>query len=208
MPFATLIVPAKALLLECFTRGLDAHTLVGFVCAVTFTKGVTSRNKRDRLGVIHGHSTKGLTNIMCGKSRIRVSVWSLRIHIDQSHLYGSKWVIQFAIACVTLISEHHFLGPPINKIRLPVVRATASKSKGLKAHILHGNVASKNHKIGPANTGPVRLFDGPQKTPRFVEVSVIGPTIKRFKTLLPTSRSAATIGNAISTRTVPSHANK
>ena len=208
MAFATLIVPAKALLFECFARGLDAHTLVGFVCAVTFTKGVTTRNKRNCLGVVHGHSTKGLANIICGKGRIRVSIWSLRIHVDQSHLYGSKWVIQFAIGRVTLISQHHFLGSPINKVGLPIVRATASKSKGLKAHILHGNVASKNHKIGPANTGPVRLFYGPQKTPRFVEVSVIGPTIKRFKTLLPTSRSAATIGNAISTRTVPSHSNK
>ena len=208
MAFATLIVPAKALLFECFTRGLDAHTLVRFVCTVTFTKGVTACNQRDRLGVVHSHSTKGFANIICGKSRIRISIWSLRIHVDQSHLYGSKWVIQFAIARVTLISQHHFLGSPINKVGLPIVRATASKSKGLKAHILHGYVASKNHKIGPANAGPVCLFDGPQKTPRFVEVSVIGPTIKRFKTLLPTSRSTATIGNAISTGTVPSHSNK
>jgi hypothetical protein len=54
---------------------------------------VTTGGQRDGLFVVHRHAGKGLTDLRCGLQRVRNTVDALRVHIDQTHLDGSQWVL-------------------------------------------------------------------------------------------------------------------
>ena len=117
--------------------------------SVSFTKGMSASNEGDRFLVIHPHATKGLTNLFSRGERIRVTVRTLGVHIDQTHLNGRKRVIKLTII-VTFLGQPLALRPPINIfLRLPHIGAASSEAKGFETHGLKSHVATQNHEVGP-----------------------------------------------------------
>ena len=90
MTFAATVVPAKALLFQSLACRLNAHTLARLVRAVSLTEGVTTRDKRHSFRIIHGHSTKGIANIMRRQRWIRVAIGAFWVYVDQTHLNRSE----------------------------------------------------------------------------------------------------------------------
>ena len=161
MPLTAAVLPTETLFFESFTRRFHSHTLVGLVCTMPFPEGMTAGNEGDSFCVVHGHTTERLSNILCGELWVGRPIRAFRIHINETHLNGGKRIIEFALSRVTLIRKHHFLRPPVDQIRLPVVRTSARKAKCLKTHVFHRHITGKNHEIRPTNIGTVRFLNRP-----------------------------------------------
>ena len=161
MPLTTAIFPTETLFFEAFTGRLHSNTLVGLVCTMPFPKGMATGNESNSLCIIHGHTTERLANVLCGKLRVGRPVGAFGIHINKTHLNGGKRVIEFALSRVTLIRKHHLLRPPVDQIRLPVVRTSARKAKCFKTHVFHRHITGENHEIGPTDVGTVRFLNRP-----------------------------------------------
>src|SRR6187551_2972779 len=78
------IFPTKALLLNTCCRWFLADIFTWVSCSVGLTKGVTTCNQRYRFLVIHRHAAEGFANVASRCNRIRFSVRTFWIHIDQS----------------------------------------------------------------------------------------------------------------------------
>src|SRR3954451_14952163 len=109
---AVAVLPAEALLLKGGTLRFGAHIVGSGGRAMGLAEGVTASNERDRLLVVHRHSTKGLTDVASSGQRIGITVWPLRIHVDEAHLHCAKRLGQLAIAPVALVSEPRLLRAP------------------------------------------------------------------------------------------------
>ena len=93
-----------------------------FACigrAVRFAKGVTSCNECHGFLIIHCHATKSLADVTRCRNRIRFSVRTFRIYIDQSHLNRTKGIFEFADHPNSDLSPNHSFQNP--SIFLPVV---------------------------------------------------------------------------------------
>src|SRR5262249_6423533 len=96
------------------------------------------------------HTAKRFADIPRSGDRIRLPIRALRVHVNQTHLYGAERVIELTIAGVALVGKPDSLRTPINVFfRLPNVFATAAKTKGLESHGFQGNVTSENHQVSP-----------------------------------------------------------
>src|SRR5580700_12294162 len=147
-------LPAEALLLDAGRFGpcADECRIAG---AVGLAEAVTAGNERNGLLVIHRHAGESLSDIPCRGNRIRLSIRSFRIHIDQTHLHGSERILKITVAAVALVRQPLALRPPENVLfGLPDILAPAAKTERLKAHRLEGDVACENHEIGPGNFPP------------------------------------------------------
>ncbi len=114
-------------------------------------EGMTARNQRHGLFVVHGHASKGLANVHgCGE-RIRIAVRALRIDVNQAHLHRSEGVFEVAHAGVAFVTlQPYFFRPPVDVLfRFPDVRAAAGETEGLEAHRLQRNVTRENDEVGP-----------------------------------------------------------
>src|SRR5271155_511503 len=172
-------------------------------------EGVAARDQRNGLLIVHRHATKGLANILRGRQRIRIAIRTLGIHIDQSHLSGPKRLFQFPVAAVALIAAKKLLlGSPVDRVRCPVIRASASKAEGLETHLLERDIPGQDHQITPGNLFAVFLLDRPQQSPCLVEICVVRPAVERLESLLSAPRAAATVTRAISAGSVPGHTDK
>ena len=172
-------------------------------------EGVTTRDQRNGLLVVHRHATEGLADVLRGRQRIRITVWTLGIHVDQAHLRRAERLLQIPIAAVALIAAKPFLfGSPIDQVRFPVIRASASKAEGLKAHLFQRDIPGQDHQIAPGDLFSVFLLDRPQKSARLVEIRVVGPAVERLESLLSTACAAATVTRTVSPGTVPGHTDK
>ena len=89
---------------------------------------------------------------------------------------------------------------------MPNIFTAKSETEGFQTHGLIGHVARQNHQIGPADFVAVFFLDRPQQTARFIEVAVVRPGVQRGKTLVARACAAPAIGNAVSARCVPGHA--
>src|ERR1700689_4146276 len=171
------------------------------------TEGVTARDQRNGLLVVHRHATKGLANVLRGCQRIRIAVRTLGIHVDQAHLRRPERLLQIPITAVALIAAKPLLfRSPVDQVRLPVIRASASEAEGLKAHLLERDISGQDHQIAPGELFTVLLLDRPQQSPRLVEIRVVRPAVERLKSLLSAARAAATVTPSVSPGTVPGHA--
>ena len=139
MPFATAVLPAKALAFGGFCSRFYAQTVVRFVGAMGFTEGVATGNECHSLFVIHRHTAEGLANIVGRKRRVWLTIWAFGVYIDQAHLHGSEGIVQFALAFVALVFQHDGFRAPVDQIGFPVVLTTAGETKGFEAHVFHGN---------------------------------------------------------------------
>ena len=159
--FAALVVPAEALLFQCFTGRFNANALVWLVRAVALTEGVTTSDQRYCLGIVHCHTAESLANIVSSERRVWITVWPFRVYIDETHLNGSERIVELTLTAVSLISEHDFFRSPVNEVRLPIISSTTGKAKGFEAHVFHGNVACQDHEISPAYAGAVGFLHWP-----------------------------------------------
>src|SRR5271157_5767212 len=210
IPFARaeFALPAEALLVDAgrFRYWANQRRIAS---AVGFAKGVTAGNERNGLLVIHRHAGESLSDIPCRGNRIRLSIRSFRIHVDQTHLHGSERILKITVATVALVRQPLAFRAPVDVLfGLPDVLAPAAKTERLKAHRLEGDVACENHEVGPGDFPPILLLDRPQQPARLVEVHVVRPAIERREALLTGSGPAAAVADAVRTRAVPRHTNE
>ena len=205
---AALVLPAETLLLDARGGGLGADALgwVGF--SVRLAKGVSARDESDRLFVVHGHAAERLADVLRGGEGVGIAVRSLWVHVDEAHLNRGQRVVELSVALVSLVGEELLLRPPVNEVGFPVIRAAARETEGLEAHRLQGDVAGKNHQVGPGQAAPVLLLDRPKQPPGLVEVGVIRPAVQRLEALLPAPGSTTPVGHAVGAGAVPGHANE
>ena len=206
--FTATILPSHALLNDGLASRFWPDTIIRLVGTVCFAKGVPACNQRNRLLVIHRHTPKSFANIVRGENRVGVAIRTLWVHVDETHLHRSQPFTELASFGIALISQHFCLWTPVNPLRLPVISATAGKTKCLEAHIFHGHIPGKYHQISPGDLVAVLLLDGPKQPSGLVQVAVIGPAVQRFKPLLTTVCASTAVGSPIGTRAVPSHTNK
>ncbi len=67
---------------------------------------------------------------------------------------------------------------------------------------------SEDHQVSPGEAAAVLLFDGPQQSPGFVEVDVVGPAVEGLEALLTATGAAASVGHPIGAGAVPGHADE
>jgi len=104
---------------------------------VGFAERMAAGYQRDRFFVVHRHPRERFPNVAGRSDRIRVSVRSLRINVDQAHLNVGERFGEVTIAAVAFVSEPRALRPEINHfVRLPNVLAPAAKTERLESHRL------------------------------------------------------------------------
>jgi hypothetical protein len=194
--------------LDAGGRRLGAETVGGIVGTVGLAEGVTPGDERHGLFVVHSHAPEGHADIFGRQEWIGIAVGSYRIHVDEAHLGGTKWLFQLAVAAVALIAEKLAFGSPVHQVGLPVVLAPSGKAVGLEAHRLQRDVAREDHEVGPRQAAAVLLLDRPQERTRPVEVDVIGPAVLRLESQLTAAGAAAAIHGAVGARAMPGHANE
>ncbi len=128
-----------------------------------FAEGMPTRYQRNRLLIVHGHPRESLPNVSCRGERIRVSIRTFRVHVDETHLHGSERALKITLSAVALVRQPLALRSPEDVLfGLPNILAPTAKTKGLEAHGLKRDVARENHEIGPGDLPPVFLLDRPQ----------------------------------------------
>jgi hypothetical protein len=131
------------------------------------------------------------------------------IDVDQTHLHGAKRVVKLTVALVALVAQPGGLRAPVDFVlRLPDVRAAAAETEGLEAHRFHRDVAGEDDQVGPGKLAAILLLDRPEQAARLVEVAVVRPAVEGRVTLRAGARAAATIGDAVGTRSMPGHAHE
>ena len=201
--------PPESLGLEFFSFGFGSNELHRAGCAVGLSKGMTTGNQSDGLFVVHGHATKGQSDLLGRGKRIAIPIGSLRVDINQPHLHRCERVVHFSFVVITFLAEPLGLRPPIDVfLGFPNVGTTATEAEGPKAHRFESNISAQDHKVGPGNFLTIFLLDGPKKAAGLIEVGVVGPAVERCKTLGTVACSATTIVGAVGPGTVPGQSNE
>ena len=198
------VPPAEALLLEGATLGFRTDVL-RTDCTMALAEGVAADDERNRLLVVHRHTSEGLSNVPGGSKRIRVAVGPLRIHVDQAHLHGAERIGELPVAAVALISEPRVLRAPEDLLGLPDVLSPEAEAERLEPHRFEGTVAGEDDQIGPGDLPAVLLLDRPEQPARLVEVRVVGPTVEGGKALSAAAATAPAIGDAVRACGMPRH---
>src|SRR5262249_52069334 len=145
-------------------------------------KGVAASDQRNGLLVIHGHAAERFPNVPGGSERIRITVWPLRIHVDQAHLNGAERILEIPVTGVTLVGKPLALRPPVNvRFWLPDVLTSTGETERLESHRLQGTVPSEDHQIGPRDFPAVLLLDRPEQPSGLVEAHIVGPAVEGRK---------------------------
>ena len=203
---AEVTLPAQALQLD---RGVFRIRANGSVAAgaVGLAEGVTTNDQRRCLDVIHRHPSERLTDIHRGRQRIRNTLGTFGIDVDQAHRGGAQRVLQDSLAGVTGVgAQPGVLGTPVDVlIGLPTVLAAEGEAERLEAHRVHGVVTGKDHQIRPRQALAVLLLDRPQQPARLVQAGVIRPAADRREALHTGTGATAAILHPVSARRVPRH---
>src|SRR5688572_21660936 len=93
-------------------------------------------------------------------------------------------------------------------IRFPNIRSATAKTKSFESHRFQRNIAGKNHQVGPGNFISVFLFYRPEQSAGFIKTDIVGPAVKRSKSLLSRASAAASIVHPVRSCTMPGHANE
>jgi hypothetical protein len=80
---------------------------------------------------------------------------------DEAHLHGGKRILQLPFAAVAFVAQPRSLGTPVKLFCFPDIGAAAAEAEGLEVHGLEGDVAGKNHQVGPGEFPAVLLLDWP-----------------------------------------------
>ena len=183
--------------------------LLGIGGTMRLAQGVTARDQRHGLFIVHRHAPEGAANLLRGQHRIRHAANTLGVDIDQAHLRRGERAFEPGFGVVTLVSQPlAFRAPEHIRLRLPHIDATTGKAKGLEARLLESHVAREDHQVGPRNLGAVLLLQRPQQAPRLVEVGIVRPAVQRRETNRAIRRTTATVRHAIGARAVPGQTNE
>ena len=103
--------------------------------AMAFTKSVSSSSESNRFLIVHRHAGKSLSNVSTRGNRIRFSVRTLRININQAHLHCGERILKLTISGIALVTKPFGLSPPVDILfRFPDILTTAGEAKGLQSH--------------------------------------------------------------------------
>ena len=80
------VLPAKPHLLKWRTLWLATNILRWVSCAMCLSKCMATCNQCNCLFIIHSHASKGFANVASREKWIRISIWTFRVDVDQSHL--------------------------------------------------------------------------------------------------------------------------
>jgi len=200
------VLPPCALLGDGGSSRLGPNVLAGVGCTVGLAKGVSPCDQGHGFLVVHRHATKRLADVAGRSHGIRIAIWPLRVHVNESHLHRSQGVLQLALSFIALVCQPLRFASPVNIfLGLPDIRPSTGEAKGFETHALQGNVARQDHQVGPRDLPSVLLLDGPQQTAGFVQVGIVWPAVQRRKAEHTCSSTAPTIADAIRSRAVPSH---
>ncbi len=119
--------------------------------SVCFSEGMSSSNKRNRFFIIHRHPGKSVPYVSCSSQWIGLSTGSFRIYIDEPHLNGSQWVVNFLNLklAVVVIKPCGFRTPVHIFLGFPYISPSSGKAKGLETHRFECNVTCQDHQVGP-----------------------------------------------------------
>ena len=202
------VLPAEELLLHRCALGLRAHGALG-AGAVHLAEGVTADDQRHGLFVVHRHATERLADVCAGGDRVRIAVRAFGVHVDETHLDRTEWLLELPVAAVALIVEPDVLGAPVDVLLgRPDVFTTAGEAERLEAHRLERDVAGEDHQVGPGDLAAVLLLDGLQERTRLVEVAVVGPAVERGESLGAGGGATTTVVGPVGAGGVPGHANE
>ena len=105
-----------------------------------FSHSVASCGQRDSLFVVHRHASESLANLGGSRERVRVSVHTLGVHINQTHLHGSERVLhgrRVVDALVALVTggKPFLLRTPIGVFfRVPHIGTAKRKAERFQPH--------------------------------------------------------------------------
>ena len=200
------VVPAHALLLDGGSSRFAAN-IFGRICsAVRLSESVSAGDQCHGFFVVHRHAAEGFPDIAGSRHRIGIAVGSFRVNVDQTHLNRCERILKVTIAAVTLVTQPLGLRTPVDVFfGFPDVFATTAEAEGLEAHGFQGAVACQDHQIRPGEFLAIFLLDRPQQEAGLVEVGIVGPAVQRSETLAAGATAATSVGNAVSTCTVPGH---
>src|SRR5450830_2165659 len=107
----------------------------GVASAMGFTECVAASDEGDGFFIVHCHAGKGFSDIACGGERIRVAVRAFWIDIDQTHLHGTQWIVELAVALVAFIGQPFSFGSPVHVfLWFPDVFTATGEAEGLETH--------------------------------------------------------------------------
>ncbi len=172
-----LVLPAKTLLFQGCAARLHAHAVLGIVCAMHLAKCMTAGGQCNRFLVIHRHATERDADVRGGGQRVRITLRTFRIHINETHVSGAQRTLQLAIAVLAVAGKHFHFRAPVNQVRLPVIGAAEGEAVGLETHVLHADGSRQDHQVGPGQGRAILLFDRPQQASRLVQVAVVRPAV-------------------------------
>ena len=175
--------PAQALRLYAgaLRLGADVGLRGG---AMRLAERVPAGDERNRLLVVHRHAGERGANVLRREIGVGVAVRPLGVDVNQAHVVGAEGALEFAVGVVALVVKPRRLMPPVGLVRLPDIRASKAKPKGLEAHRLQGAVAGEDDEVGPREGAAVLLLDRPQQAARLVQVPVVRPAVQRRKALV------------------------
>ena len=201
--------PTETLLLDRGPFRFGTDVLAGIGSAVGLAERMTAGNQRNRLHVIHRHPGECLSDVPRRSDWIGFSIWSFRIHVNQSHLHRGERIGEITIAAVALVRKPLAFRAPVDVItRLPHIFAAAAETEGLKSHRFQCHVTREDHEVGPRDLPAILLLDGPEQSACLIEVHIVGPAIEGCKTLFAGARPPAAVADAVSASGMPRHTNE
>ena len=144
-----LIFPAKALLDDAGPLRFGPHKL-WIARTMGFAECMATSHQSDGLFVVHRHACKCFADVDARSQRIRITIWTFWVDVDQTHLHGGQWVFQVALAAVAIVIQPSVFRAPIDILfRLPNIYTAAAKAKGFEPHRIECDIAGQDHQIGP-----------------------------------------------------------
>lgn len=185
----------------------------------TRTESVATGDQSNSLLIVHAHSSKGCPYIKGRRDRVRVGIWALGVHINETHVRGRQGHLKVrsarlkvgaaVIAVLVAVGEEGLLGAPVDGlVRLPGVDTATAVAEGREAHVLEGDVAGEDDQVAPRDLAAVLLLDGPDQPPRLVQAGVVGPAVERGEALLAHAGTSAAVEGPVCACAVPCHADE
>ncbi len=203
------VLPAEPEFFDAGPFGFVTDVLGRVGRAVGLAEGVSAGDQGDSLLVVHRHAGKRFANVLGGGEGIGFAVGPLGIHVDQPHLHGAERSGEFAVAGIAFVAQPGALGPPVDvRLGFPDVLAPAGVAECLETHRLEGAGAGENHQVSPGDFLAVLLLDRPEQAAGLIEARVVGPAVERGEAKRARGRAAPAVGDAVSARAVPGHANE
>jgi hypothetical protein len=127
---------------------------------VSLAQGVTPNDESSSLLIIHTHTTKSSTNIKSRSLRIRASIRTLGVNINETEVSSTKRLLKLisslinvsatVVANIITLGNKGRLSTPVDRlIGLPGVGSATGETEGLETTVFEGDVAGENDQVSP-----------------------------------------------------------